>query len=69
MASAARLRGWFRQWMTQPGSSRRCYASSAWEVTCSWADEAPFRANSASVHADTAASGSDSSQSSQGFLN
>jgi hypothetical protein len=36
MASAARLRGWSRQWMTRPGSSRRCYASSAWEVTCSW---------------------------------
>jgi hypothetical protein len=68
-ASAARLRGWSRQWMTRPGSSRHYYASSAWEVTCSWADEAPFRANSASVHADTTASGSGSSQSSRGFLN
>jgi hypothetical protein len=36
MASAARLRGWSRQWTTRPGSSHRCYASSA------WADEAPF---------------------------
>jgi hypothetical protein len=63
MASAAQLRGWSRQWTTWPGSSRRCYASSAWEVTCSWADEASSRANSASVHDDTAASGSGSSQS------
>jgi hypothetical protein len=36
MASAARLRGWSRQWTTRPGSGHRCYASSA------WADEAPF---------------------------
>jgi hypothetical protein len=68
MASAARLRGWSRQWTTWPGSSRRCYASSAWEVTCSWADKASSRADSASVHADIAASGSGSSQSSRGFL-
>jgi hypothetical protein len=32
------------------------------------ADEASFRANSASVHADTAASGSSSSQSGRGFF-
>jgi hypothetical protein len=69
MASAARLQGWSRQWTTWPGSSRRCYASSAWEVTCSWANEVSSRANSASVHADTAASGSGSSQISRGFLN
>jgi hypothetical protein len=43
-------------------------SSSAWEVTCSWADEASSRADSASVHADTAASGSGSSQSGRGFL-
>jgi hypothetical protein len=61
MASAARFRGWSRQWTTWLGSSYRCYASSAWEVTCSWADEASSRADSASVHADTAASGSGSS--------
>jgi hypothetical protein len=42
MASAARLQGWSRQWMTWPGSSHRCYASSAWEVPCSWADEVFF---------------------------
>jgi hypothetical protein len=69
MALAARLRGRSRQWTTWLGSSRRCYASLAWEVPCSWADEAPFGANSASIHADTAASGSGSSQSSRGFLN
>jgi hypothetical protein len=68
MALPARLRGWSRQWTTWPGSSRRCYASSAWEVPCSWADEASPRADSASVHADTAASGSGSSQSGRGFL-
>jgi hypothetical protein len=27
---------------TWPGSSRRCYASSAWEVPCSWADKVFF---------------------------
>jgi hypothetical protein len=42
MALAARLQGWSRQWTTRPGSSRRCYTSSAWEVTCSWADEVFF---------------------------
>jgi hypothetical protein len=42
MASAAQLQGRSRQWTTRPGSGRRCYASSAWEVPCSWADEAPF---------------------------
>jgi hypothetical protein len=68
MASAARLRRRSRQWTTWPSSSRRCYASSAWEVTCSWDDEVSSRANSASVHTDTAASGSGSSQSSRGFL-
>jgi hypothetical protein len=61
MASAARIRGWSRQWTTWPGFSHRCYASSAWGITCSWADEASSRADSASVHADTAASGSGSS--------
>jgi hypothetical protein len=61
MASAARLRGQSRQWTTWPGSSHRCYASSAQEVPCSWADEASSRVDSASVHADTAASGSGSS--------
>jgi hypothetical protein len=35
MASAARPRRRSRQWTTWPGSSRRCYASSAWEATCS----------------------------------
>jgi hypothetical protein len=49
MASTARLRGWSRQWTTRPGSSRRFCTSSAWEVTYSWADEAPFRANSTSA--------------------
>jgi hypothetical protein len=68
MASAARLRGWSRQWATWTGSSRRCYASSAWGVPCSWADGASSRADSASIHADTVASGFSSSQSSQGFL-
>jgi hypothetical protein len=68
MASAARLRGWSRQWTTWPGSSRRCYASLAWGITCSWADEASSRADSTSIHADTAASGSGSSQSGRGFL-
>jgi hypothetical protein len=53
MASAARLQGWSRQWTTWPGSSRHCYTSSAWEVTCSWADKVSSRTNSASVHADT----------------
>jgi hypothetical protein len=67
MASAARLQGWSRQWTTWPGSSRRCYASSAWEVPCSWADEVSSPADSASVHAHTAAFGSGSSQSGRGF--
>jgi hypothetical protein len=63
MASVARLRGWSRQWTTRPGSGHRCYTSPA------WTDEAPFfRANSTSDHADTAASGSGSSQSGRGFL-
>jgi hypothetical protein len=67
MASAAQLRGWSRQWTTWPVSSRRCYASSAWEAPCSWTDEASSRADPASVHAHTAASGSGSSQSGRGF--
>jgi hypothetical protein len=67
MASAARLQGWSRQWTTWPGSSRCCYASSAWEVPCSWADEVSSPADSASVHAHTATSGSGSSQSGRGF--
>ena len=42
MASTARLQGWSHQWTTRPGSGRRCYTSSAWEVPCSWADEVFF---------------------------
>jgi hypothetical protein len=42
MASTARLQSWFHQWTTWSGSSRSCYASSAWEVTCSWADKVFF---------------------------
>ena len=61
MASAARLRRRSRQWTTWPSSSHRCYASSAWEVTRSWVDEVSSPADSASVHADTAAFGSSSS--------
>jgi hypothetical protein len=68
MASAARLRGWSYQWTTWPGSSRRCYTSSARKPMCSRANEASSRADSTSVHADTAASVSGSSQSSRGFL-
>jgi hypothetical protein len=60
--------GLSRQCTIWPGSSHRCYASSAWEVPCSRADEASSRADSASVHADTAAFGSGSSQSGRGFL-
>jgi hypothetical protein len=56
MASAARLQGWSRQRTTWPGPSRDCDASSAWEVPYSWADEVSSPANSASVHADAAAS-------------
>jgi hypothetical protein len=47
IASAARLQGWSRQWTTWPGSSRRCYASSAWEVPYSWADGVSSPADSA----------------------
>jgi hypothetical protein len=54
--------------MTWPGPSRHCNASSAWEVPYSWADEVSSPTNSASVHADTAASGFGSSLSSRGFL-
>jgi hypothetical protein len=68
MASATRLQGWSCQRMTWPGPSRHCDASSAWEVPYSWVDEVSSPANSASVHADTAASGFGSSQSSRGFL-
>jgi hypothetical protein len=68
MASAARLQGWSRQWMTWPGPSRHCDASSAWEIPYSRADEVSSLANSASVRADAAASGFGSSQSSRGFL-
>jgi hypothetical protein len=53
MASATRLWRWSRQWTARPGSGRRSF---------------PFRANSASVHADTAALGPGSPQSSRGFL-
>jgi hypothetical protein len=38
MASVARLRRRSHQWTTWPGSSRRCYTSSAWEVPCSSGD-------------------------------
>jgi hypothetical protein len=34
--------GWSRQWTTRPGSGRRFYASSAWEVPSSWANEVFF---------------------------
>jgi hypothetical protein len=53
MASATRLRRWSRQWTARPGSGRRSF---------------PFRANFASVHADTAVLGPGSPQSSRGFL-
>jgi hypothetical protein len=66
-ASAAWLRDWSHSWMAWPSFSRRCCTSSAWEATCSRADEASFRADSASVHADIAASGSSSSQSDRRF--
>jgi hypothetical protein len=68
IASAARLQSWSRQCTTQPGSGRRCYAFSVWEVPCSRADEVSSPTDSASVHADTAASGSSSSHSGRGFL-
>jgi hypothetical protein len=42
-------------------------SSSTWEAAISWANEVSFQADSASVHANTAASGSGSSQSSRGF--
>jgi hypothetical protein len=42
MASATRLQRWSRQWTTRPGSSRRCYTSSAWEVIRSWTDKVFF---------------------------
>jgi hypothetical protein len=53
IASATRLRCRSRQWTARPGSGRR---------------SSLFRANFAFVHADTATSGSGSSQSDQGFL-
>jgi hypothetical protein len=53
MASATRLRRWSRQWTARPGSGRRSFL---------------FRANFASVHADTAALGPGSPQSGRGFL-
>jgi hypothetical protein len=53
MASATRLRRWSRQWTARPGSGRLSFI---------------FRANSASVHADTAALGPGSPQSGRGFL-
>jgi hypothetical protein len=53
VASATRLRRWSRQWTARPGSGRRSLL---------------FRANSASVRADTAALGPGSSQSGRGFL-
>jgi hypothetical protein len=53
MASATRLQHRSRQWMARPGFGRR---------------SSLFRANFASVRADTATSGSGSSQSGRGFL-
>jgi hypothetical protein len=53
MASATRLWRWSCQWTARPGSGRRSLL---------------FQANSASVHADTAALGPGSSQSGRGFL-
>jgi hypothetical protein len=52
VASTTRLRHWSHQWMTRPSLGRRSFL---------------FRANSASVHAGTAASGSSSSQSGRRF--
>jgi hypothetical protein len=52
MALATRLRRRSRQWTARPGSGR---------------PKSSFRANSASVHADTAASGFGSSKSGRGF--
>jgi hypothetical protein len=57
-ASAAWPRNWSRSLVTWPSSSYRCCISSAWEATCSRADEA-------SVRADAAASDFSSSQSSR----
>jgi hypothetical protein len=53
VASTTQLRRWSRQWMTRPSPGRRSFL---------------FRANSASVHADTAALGPGSPQSGRGFL-
>jgi hypothetical protein len=53
VASTTRLRRWSRQWTTQPSPGRRSFL---------------FRANSASVHANTAALGPGSPQSGRGFL-
>jgi hypothetical protein len=68
-ASAAWPRGWSRKRTTWPSPSRRRCTSSAREGTCSRADEASFRVDSAFVHADAAASGSSSSQSGRRFYN
>jgi hypothetical protein len=46
---------------------RRCCTTSAWEAACSRAGKASFQADSASVHADTAASGFSSSQNGRRF--
>jgi hypothetical protein len=53
MASATRLRRWSHQWTARPSPGRRSFL---------------FRANSASVHADTAALSPGSPQSGRGFL-
>jgi hypothetical protein len=53
-ASAAWFRDWSRSLVTYPSSSCRCYISSAWEATCSWADEASVRADAASARAAAA---------------
>jgi hypothetical protein len=63
-ASTAWLRDWSRSLATWPSSSYRCCISSAWEATCSRADEASVRADAASVRA-AAASDFSSSQSSR----
>jgi hypothetical protein len=63
-ASVAWPRSWSRSLMTWPSSSCRCCISSAWEATCSRADEASVRADEASVRV-AAASDFSSSQSSR----
>jgi hypothetical protein len=63
-ASVAWLRNWSRSLVTWSSSYYRCCISSAWEATCSRADEASVRADAATVRAATASDFS-SSQSSR----